>query len=595
MADLRYLKYRIPGVALLAGGIALGGESAASAFHFLHPALGGWFNPLDGLGWLSKMNGQCIIEPRLIEFRNGIEHIRTALPPCHIHPATVAAINARSVPWFASGAIAWGGFLLAEQASRVKGVRGRVFPRTQKDLGYIRIGRSTGKLRALGHAAGIRGGQDICLSGNDLYQHVLGLGGIGSGKSSSFMNPAVRQIMEQGWGAFIVAVKEDLVAQCSWIAAKAGVVIRHIGVGGQPTNLMDGLPPERASAYFSSVMLLGDSSRDSKFWNTTATNYARAALGILYYFPAHYSLPDLYRYTFVPAFREDIDAQVDALEVQRAVELSAATDPQLIAAIETDIRTIANCKQEIANHDDLTPEIKRSVTTQLSSALSGMIAPEIEDAFFATGAPALDLESTYKKGAIFTIHAGNNGLSSTGVLAFAKQRFFDVMTARRALTGEDRERPVAFVGDEYASIATCPDDGRGDQDFFATCRDTKTSCILACQSISGLIAKVGDDMAKAVLASMRTRLIFRTEDQDTIKTTLDLLGQVEVERESESSTRNPGQWGKSRGTSTQTVFQPVAHAELFRNLEPFEAVVIASIGNRSCDDVVKCAPEFLSA
>jgi type IV secretory pathway TraG/TraD family ATPase VirD4 len=343
-------------------------------------------------------------------------------------------------------------------------------------------------------------------------------------------------------------------------------------------------------------MLLADSGRDGHLWNTLATNRARAALNLLWFFPEHYTLPAVYRFIFQKGFQEDILARIDRERSEREEALKTERDPVKIDVLETEKRTIETALQEVANADDLDAKIRQSVETQLTSVLSNMMAPEIEDAFFSAGAPALDLSSTYEDGTIFVINAEikSYGLAAAAILALTKLMFFDAMEARRNAPSANKDRPVAYICDEVQDVLTCSEDGRGDQSFFAKARDTKTMCVLATQNLKGLIAKVGEDMAMTVVASMRTRLAFRTEDDTTIENTLKLLGKTEVERESSSSTKNPGQWAKSKGTSVQTVRERIADEELFRNLDEFQAVLIGSIGNRSADDVITCTPEYVS-
>jgi hypothetical protein len=338
-------------------------------------------------------------------------------------------------------------------------------------------------------------------------------------------------------------------------------------------------------------MLLADNGRDGKIWNTAATNLARAVLWLLWFLPEYYSLPCIYRFLYVDSFRDEIQKRITERVKKLKDQEQVETDPVKLAQIKTDLRTIESSLQEIANRDDLDKRISQSVDFQLTGTLANMIAPEIEDAFFARNAAPLDLESTYREGAILVVNAAiqRYGLASQAILAFVKCRGFNVMETRPAT---DMERPVALIIDEYQDVAVCSEDGRGDHNFFAKARRTRTTCVLASQSLHSLIAKVGPDMARAIVANMRTRLVFRTEDDLTIESMLKLLGNTEVERESSGKTRQPG--GTSTSTNIQYAVQPIAHAELFRNLRKFHAVLIASVGNESADDVVVCRPEFLN-
>lgn len=593
---------RIGAAAALTAGAACVGEVAAhviaagSSGHLGHPTVGSLYNPLDGLRWLATLDTRCVAQPWLAQLQHRAVH------RCATHPSALSTINSRVGWWLAGGLVPFLGLSIAAKQAELEKPGGRRLRRVAPADGrlVIDIGRATGTLHAAGHLAGIRRGQRVCLVDDDISQDTLILGGKGQGKTTSAMNPMLLQAMQQGAGALIFNVKGDYDETVVALAEKAGCLdrVRVIGIGDGAENvdILAGVTPEMASSYISAVLLLGDRGKDSMIWNTSAANLARAVLGLLWYFPARYSLPSLYRYLFVDGVAAEIDAEIEALEERIAAANAAATDPAVIAATAKDLRTIQSCQQEIKNYNEQTIDIKRGIALQLTQLLSKMVIPEVEDAFFnhlPQYGPDFNLEQTYEDGTIYVINAPLQlyGLAAAAIMALIKLRFYVTMEQRRLRRDADQTRRVGLFIDEFHEITTCSQEGLSDHKFLSTSRDTGTFCVFATQSIPSLTAKIGSDMTDALLANLRQRLYFRNEDTKTIEDALKLLGQTEVSRDSTSVSRTKG--STTKGKSTQTSWQPIAHPELFRNLRRGEALFVGSIGGESADDIVMTTPVYV--
>jgi hypothetical protein len=593
---------RIGAAAALAASAACVGEVAAHAIaagsgsHLGHPIFGRFYNPLDGLRWLATLDTRCVAQPWLAHLQHRTVH------SCATHASAIAAINTRAGFWLGAALVPFIGLTIAAKQADLEKPGGRRLRRVAPAAGRLvmDIGAATGKLHAAGHLAGIRRGQRVCLVDDDVSQDTLILGGKGQGKTTSAMNPMLLQAMRQGAGALIFNVKGDYDRTVLAIAEKAGCLdrVRVIGIGDLAENvdILAGVTPEMAASYISAVLLLGDRGKDSQIWNTSAANLARAVLGLLWYFPARYSLPSLYRYLFVDGVAAEVDGEIAALEERIAAANAESADPTLIAATAKDLRTIRGCTQEIKNYNDQTHDIKRGIALQLTQLLSKMVIPEVEDAFFnhlPQYGPDFDLEQAYEDGTIFVINAPLQlyGLAAAAIMALIKLRFYVTMEQRRLREDADHTRRVGLFIDEFHEITTCSQEGLSDHKFLSTSRDTGTFCVFATQSIPSLTAKIGHDMTDALLANLRQRLYFRNEDTKTIEDALKLLGQTEVSRDTTSISRNKG--STTKGTSTQHAWQPVAHPELFRNLRRGEALFIGSIGGESADDIVMTTPVYV--
>jgi len=590
----------------VAGVVAAQAIAAAAGHHVpARPLVGNLYSPIDGLRWLALLNKKCILGPHVASVLNPA-HLRANVN-CATPTAFILSVDERFAAWFGGGLASFTWFKIAAARAKTEKARGRVFHAVHSIAGQptpfvIELGKATGKLRDLGHEAGIAKDQRVRLVDDDVSQDTIIFGGKGSGKTTRAMNPILLQALKNNCGALVFNVKGDYDHTVLALAYKAGRKVRIIGVGegAERFDLLAGVTPEMASTYISSLLLLtGNTARESTFWNTNAANLSRAVLGLLSYMPAHYSLPGLYRYLFVEDYRTRIDGMIadwcDRAEIAR----TSATSEQL-GAIERELRYIYGCRQEIATFWKQTHDIKSGVQSQLSQILAKMVQPEIEDAFGRpqeADAEALSLEQLYTDGTVLIVNVPlqTYGLAAAAIMCFIKLRFYVTMEQRRLRKDLDQTRRVGLFIDECHEIAACSQEGMSDHKFFAISRDTRTFCVLATQSVYSLIAKVGDDMTRALLANLRQRLYFRTEDRWTIEDALFLLGLTEVNRESTSTNRNPGAWFASRGTSNQPQMQPIADPSLIRNLEVGEALAVLSIGGVSADDVITTFPEYAGA
>jgi type IV secretory pathway TraG/TraD family ATPase VirD4 len=107
-----------------------------------------------------------------------------------------------------------------------------------------------------------------------------------------------------------------------------------------------------------------------------------------------------------------------------------------------------------------------------------------------------------------------------------KLRFMNMMRERRTRQDWNQDRPVAFVCDEYQAIF----DPISDTDFWDKSRSTRTIGIVSMQGVSSLVHALVNNrsVAEEILQNFRQRIIFRTEDEATLRHIRDVLGQVDV-------------------------------------------------------------------
>jgi type IV secretory pathway TraG/TraD family ATPase VirD4 len=457
----------------------------------------------------------------------------------------------------------------------------------------IEVGTATGKLLDLGHGAAVGQKTVLRLEDDDAAKNIAIYGGIGAGKTTRAINRYASQSLRQDTGMLAFDIKGDYCQTLETLARSAGRTITIIGVDARPLNLLEGLTPEVAASFLKSALILASGSGD-KFWVETATEFSRNVLGVLSFFPEHYSLNGLYRWLFDPDWHEEMTHRIE----RRIQQLNDAS-------MKDELRRLkAYFDYEPGIFEKFDDKVRSNVLAQASEILSPFAQPELVDAFCTQSPDCVRMESLLD-GAVFLVNLPlvEFGLGAKTAYTFVKLRFFNLMQARRRRPEWNQERTIIFLCDEYQEVVSCSKTGLSDLNFWDKSRSSGCVGIISAQGVSSFYAAIGEhDLANALLQNFRQTICFRTEDEATINRVTRLLGQIEVDRESLSrqrsrSTRSGMNWGGtstsvSRGSSVAPTLQHVINAQLFRLLEPDEAIATLTIGGAAFDDVLKMQALF---
>ena len=458
----------------------------------------------------------------------------------------------------------------------------------------IEVGTATGKLLTLGHGAAASPKTALRLEGDDAAKNIAIYGGIGSGKTTRAINRYASQSLRQNCGMLAFDVKGDYFQTLEALARAARRKMTTIGVGALPMNLLEGLTPEVAASFLKSALILAAGSGD-KFWIETATELSRNVLGVLSFFPEYYSLNGLYRWLFDPDWHETMVNAVERRAQQLNDDGSMKDELRRLKAYVDYEATI------FAKFDD---KVKSNVLAQASEILSPFAQPELVDAFCTQSPECVQMEDLLE-GAVFLVNLplSEFGLGAKTAYTFVKLRFFNLMQARRRRPEWNQERTIVFLCDEYQEIVSCSKTGLSDLNFWDKSRSSGCVGIISAQGVSSFYAAIGEhDLANALLQNFRQTICFRTEDRATIERMTGLLGQIEVERESESrqtsrstnaGLNGGGSRSSSRSASLSRTLQNVINPQVFRLLEPDEAIATLTIRGASFDDVVKMPAVFV--
>ena len=314
--------------------------------------------------------------------------------------------------------------------------------------------------------------------------------------------------------------------------------------------------------------------------------------------PEQYSIAGLYDLLF------DDNDRAQLLE-DGAVKVGEMSDRDQRFFIQSQ-RYIVNVWNE---HDE---KVMKGLKSTLDSVLGPFAHPDMIDAFSAGSEKGeANMTELVNDGEVFLVSLPMTKYGREGArfaYMIIKLRFMDMMRERRTKPEWNQDRPVALLSDEYQSII----DPIADVDFWDKSRSTRTIGIVSMQGVASLVNALGNNkaVAEAILQNFRQRIIFRTEDEATLRHIRDVLGQVDVHitsagasaSESESYSRGGAGGGGSVSTSysasesanTSIQRQDVFGANDMRSLSADFCLYIGNVGDRAVDEVLSVKPLYIN-
>lgn len=464
----------------------------------------------------------------------------------------------------------------------------------------LHLGDSVGMMHGRGHVGGVPQGQHVELAREDASKNIIIFGGTGGGKTSRSINPLLRQLFMQNAGALIFDIKTDFIKEVGALTNMAGRSFKVVGDGGMTLNLFRGCTPELAASYLKSCFLVqGQGSGDGAFWVDSSVEMARHCLNVLNLLRPHqYSIAGLYDIVFDNAAR-------DALVAEGAEKLSEMNDRDQRLFIQSQ-RFFVNVWNE---HDE---KLRKNILGTMNAVLSPFAHPDMVDAFSIESEQGeADMTELVNDGAVFLVNLpmtkyGREGARFAYLLV--KLRFMNMMRERRTRQDWNQDRPVAFVCDEYQAIV----DPISDTDFWDKSRSTRTIGIVSMQGVASLVHALGNNrsVAEAILQNFRQRIIFRTEDEATLRHIRDVLGQVDVlmtstgysASESETISGVNAFGGKNLSLSSsesESENSSMQRQDLFgsndmRSLSADYCLFIGNIGDHAVDEVLAVKPLYVN-
>jgi TraM recognition site of TraD and TraG len=340
----------------------------------------------------------------------------------------------------------------------------------------LHLGDATGILAGRGDFYAPSAGLPFNLSLRDLQNHLVVLGGTGSGKTSGVLRPLAHQIAAmRGVGLVVMDGKAALPYELRNLSG-----MKIVDPASSTFSLVAGLSPAEIVDTLSDV-LGGETSGDSSYWADSAKGLLRRA-GVIgkHAGGEWWTLQGIMR---IAAVDEDLLAAKACFPVERALE-----DPLLEEALLYfgDEWRMMDAKP------------KSSIISHARSWVSVITAhPELL-AWAATGGgkDTFDLLAPLQGGRIgFLIPAHRYGHAGAAVTALLKARMYAALKNRAERTLDAKETPVVFIIDEAQEVAT-----RDDATMLSIGRSLGLAMVGATQTIEGVTEKLGEQAAAKWLA-----------------------------------------------------------------------------------------------
>lgn len=171
---------------------------------------------------------------------------------------------------------------------------------------------------------------------------------------------------------------------------------------------------------------------------------------------------------------------------------------------------------------------KGSIVANVSSVLGKLSgAPDIT-ARFCSGAfkKSVDVDHALKGGILFVaIGETEHGMAGKVVNCWLKTRLY-ILAKRRLLTDPEgcRNTSCALVADEFQMLATVGPDT--DTTFWNIARETGVFMIAATQSVAALHQAIGHHATSNLMNLLRSKVILKTEERETLEYAKALAGEV---------------------------------------------------------------------
>ncbi len=454
---------------------------------------------------------------------------------------------------------------------------------------HVTLGVSTGTLAALGHTTGAKANTRVILGARELAMSVIVLGEVGSGKTSGTINPAADQLMKTGASFVYIDGKGDMARAIEALAHRNGRVTKRIGVGASRMNVLHGFSPQQIAKITKDAMRQnGMTGADSAFWINGAASVAESALTVLGE-GDNYNLDALRRFVFNKAFYKERIAAAS----ERLIVLQGRAD-QGDTVATTEKRALKMALEYFGDqYDTMHDPMRNGIQATLATVLQPFQSPALVDAF-CSGDSDINL-SDLDDGTIFVVELSfsEHDIAGPLVVLFLKERVFRHIRGRALFARDDRRRTLltGVIADEYQKIVSLTD-----TESLEVIRSLGGFVIAGTQSINAMIRSLGSrETTYALLQNFVQKITYGTSDAETIDYFTKIIGEVEVRRESTSTTQSDHQ--VSYGTSEQLQRMSALTGQTFRGLVQDEryalAIALLKIRGQAYDDVIRVTKHYV--
>jgi hypothetical protein len=430
------------------------------------------------------------------------------------------------------------------------------------------IGRATGTLRARGDLSAPTAGQPLQLDQESLFQHLLVFGGTGEGKTTALLKPLIRQLLrQQHYGMYVCDAKgvlwNDVYALARTERPNNTPIIIGTGADQKGVDVLAGLTPTQVAGTLRSVMtqVSGGTDGDS-FWPDMAANLLRNILSVAQAYAlteegaALITSQGMSPYSLWWAYQavlhsEHIDAATAALRqwidaVQQKAEklLDSPSEYDELKRVYNHLIATKEVYDSMAYLEstwrDMAAETKSGIIASVTQLLDGFAGTEVLRDRFACGNPANTIsiaEALNGQIVLNALSSVEDGLPARIVSVLIKTNLYREARSREAAFRQGngkikpQDQPCIVMMDEVQEIVTADvTSGLSDATFWNVARSTGVAGIFATQTVASLYQAIGKDAANNFMQQARSKVFFRTEDQDTVEYACWCAGKYERNR-----------------------------------------------------------------
>lgn len=438
----------------------------------------------------------------------------------------------------------------------------------------IPVGEATGMAFARGSSRSLLKGSVMSVDGYSIRQHVLAFGGTGEGKTELFLKPMTRRVLSANWqegmtmGAYITDGKgvlyKDIITIPEIQSRASEIKVLGTEPGHYGVNIVEGMTPLQTSTMFTTVnrQVFGEGA--DKFWTEQASIafYHGAVIGdALERSPLFTGEFNDEQWTDLTSGITDEDILSKIMSVVQAWEHirpksfmgygKLATDVSLIegavallAVFADSQHTSEEFKEFLATGEivqtttwvlnqwlTMANETRSSIIANVNSVLGKFSgAPEIMHRFCTGMLPeeeTTDVDFALN-GGILCCAVGESEWGAVGqvIAVWLKTRLYIQARKRQVSDPESaKKKSCLFLCDEFQMLATSGG-SESDAEFFNIARSTGVFMVGATQALSSLQKRLGKEPTTDLLNNLRTKVLLRLEDTETLEMFQKLAGET---------------------------------------------------------------------
>jgi hypothetical protein len=379
---------------------------------------------------------------------------------------------------------------------------------------------------------------ELPLSARMLCQNVLITGGVGSGKTTSGINPLLREVIRYRaedphlkTGLFVFDSKTDGTTERVRMWAKEcgrEEDIQILGPGGTHGYNPFGENPGAADIEILASKLASLSpengyGNENAYWTTTSRSGLEAALGAHLIAFGGMELNSALKWlsdlllcgktpTTAPAWNK-------VVEVRDALNTAARDmDPSCYRTID------GYCKM-LESWEKLDPKTRGILVTCVQHILGPLLSPRMQEIFPSATRPAIRVADIVDQGKIliFRLNAAADPALSSNVGRLLKADLYSAIQQRRFSTDDD-VRLVGLFLDEYPLVATGNQPHFGDVQNLQTMREKRAFVVAATQGFVSLHNAIGKCAWNGLRINLTNQIYFRSNEPEVEELARVILG-----------------------------------------------------------------------